>query len=576
VKNNRDLTDRIRDFLKGRLSEAEAKSFRAQMDHDPELEDKVAFASLMMSGLEEIARRRNAVRKRWVIGIIAAVLLAMALFFLWKNRRPVTNPEEKILRTRVKEDGNSLKAIGQGGSHSPERESDRVSGIVFNSQGGVVIGGVFNGQPVFGDIVLDGFGKTDIYLAAANQRASFQWARQFGSGEGNDYLQAITVDNRDNIIATGGFFDNAVFGDKRFSAIGTADEGEGDFFVAKFDPVGNLLWLDHFGGDRISNLQTGINLGHAVTTDHLDNIIAAGKYVGSPRVGNTTLPAGGPNEEVFLAKYSPGGQLLWIKTITGKYSKTAGGVTTDAQGNIFFTGFFGHHNLHGNANFDGVELDTYGGIDIFLAKYFPDGRLDWVRQAGSAKDHDGRDYGSDVAAGADGSCVLTGMFIGNARFESTTLDSLGGRDAFLAKYSSNGNLLWVTSFGGHRDDEGQTVCLDDEGNIYCTGNFTDSLHIGGNVYPSQGQEDIFIVKYSPEGDLIWVRQFGGDRDEWNSDCSGGLAINKDGQLVATGIFSGTMQIGGQTLTSAGREDIFILFFDQDGNLVEAKQMVYQL
>jgi hypothetical protein len=242
---------------------------------------------------------------------------------------------------------------------------------------------------------------------------------------------------------------------------------------------------------------------------------------------------------------------------------------------MYLTGFFGHHNLSGSASFDDILLESYGGRDIFISKISADGKVLWASQAGSPL-IGGNDIGGSIQSNPSGECYVSGLFEQVAKFDDILLQSHGKRDGFLAKYDQTGKVLWATNFGGAESDNCNSLCVDRKGNVYCTGVFTGSAKFDEQELTSSGEEDIFIVKYSPDGDFVWLRQLGGDSPEWNSDSASEIAINPDGHLVVTGFFSGTMQIGTQTLTSAGREDIFILFFDQDGSLLDAKQMVYQL
>lgn len=575
MKHPENNSDYIRDFLKGRLPEDEAAAFRRRMAENPALEEEVAFTRLLMDGLEELARQKRQRRRLISGGLLLTAIFALLVYYFFP-RNP-DKPQDMARQNESRQVAGQRRpdAVTQGGSASEKFASDRAVSIAWNSRGDVIVGGQFEGTPSFGDFNLPGFGEQDIFLLACNQKLEFRWARQFGSVYGNDYLTGIALDQADNIIVTGGLFDQATFGKMKINAYGKADKGEGDAFVAKLDPAGDLLWLRHFGGDMIPHKQTGTNLGKSVAVDPSGNVIATGMYIGTPGTGNITLPAGGPNEDLYLVKYSAKGIQQWIETATCDYNIAANSVATDAAGNIYLTGYFGHHNYGGSAYFDHIELKSYGGRDIFIAKYTPNGKLLWARQAGSPNT-DGRDYGSSVAADGSGRIVVTGFFEGAARFGDTAIVSRGGRDVFLAKYNSLGDLLWVSSWGGMKNDQSSAVCLDEKGNIYCTGQFTGNAHFDTLQKTSRGDEDIYVVKYDPEGKLLWMRQAGGDAMEWNSDGAHDISIDGNGNLVITGFFSGKMQIGNQTLVSAGREDIFLLFFDRNGNLLEAKRSIYSL
>ncbi len=571
--NNETTQDEIRDFLKGRLSEAAAAAFRQRMANDPALEDRVAFARMLLGGLEALDRKKRS-RRNWLIGggILLVVTAGLAIaWFLLQDPSPKPPP----VPPRPATGSNPEQAVTQAGSNSEKFESDRAISLCWNSRGEVIVGGQFEGAPVFGGIRLPGFGALDVFITACNQNLEFSWARQFGSPLGNDYLCEIGLDSKDNILVTGGFFDQARFDDRIVPAVGKANLGEGDFFIAKLDPKGKLLWLDHSGGNMIPDKQTGNNLGHTVIADKTDNIIAAGAYIGTPKFGAHRLPVGGPNEDLYFVKYNPDGKMLWVKTITSEYQMVVRSLATDDRNNLYLTGQFGHHNFGGKAFFEHDTLQSFGAQDIFLAKYNPEGQLQWVRQAGSAK-RNSHESGTSVVVDNQGNVLLTGYFEDRIRFGNQTRSSRGQRDFFIAKYSAEGALLWVNTYGGQQNDQSSTLCRDEAGNVFCVGQFTGQASFDQLTRTSKGRVDMFVLKLDAGGGFQWVQQAGGDSNEWNSDSALGIAMDKSNRLVITGFFSGTMQLGNQTLTSAGREDMFLLFFDTNGRLLDARRTNYAL
>ena len=576
MEQNDDIMDRIRAFLKGRMSPAEEAAFKKQMKADPVLEDKVAFAKIMMAGLDEVVvQERN--KKNWLTWavIVFVVLLLASLYYFVISKNNNEKEEEKAAPQRATQSLSLSEntVVGQGGGNS-NTASDRASSVIWNSKGEAILSGQYQGPAIFGQIELPARGEKDIFLAAYAMEGGYLWAEGFGSKDGLSSSNDLAIDRADNIIMTGQLFNNTVFGKRQFKTEGKSNAGNCDFYVAKLSPTGELVWLDHGGGNMIPNLQTGDNIGRAVAVDPSGNIIAVGDYIGAPSIGKSQLPVGGPNEDTYLAKYSSEGEVLWAKAITGKYMVSAFDVTADLDGNIFVIGYFGHHNLGGNAVFDTLTLETFGGRDIFIAKYAPDGKLLWANHAGSPEiGTNGYDYGMDVAADNQGGCLITGWFQKEARFGNTTLKSSGMRDVFIVKYAADGTLHWATTEGGEDQDQGSTVVIDKDLNNYCAGFFRKKANFGNQEAASLGESDIFITKYNKKGELLWLRQMGGDGNEWNSEGATEMSINNLGQIVLTGYFSGKMKIGTKTLDSQGREDIFLVFFDKNGNLLESKQLV---
>ena len=510
------------------------------MAADPVLEDEVAFARIILGGLEEIdlqkQRRRQRQKNLWLgadlfVASIIVVAVIMGIFIpLPKNLPPV---------------------IGVS--------------VAWNKHAEIVMGGQYQGTSMLGTFPIDSFGKQDFFVAGCDTFGQILWLKTFGSAGGNDYLTKITLDHEDNIIITGGLFDSAFVGDRYIRAVGKANDGEGDFFVAKLNPGGEVLWLDHSGGMFVAHQQTGTNMGTAVTVDKANNVIATGMYIGSPKLGHVTLPVGGPNEDLYLAKYDARGKLLWATAATCDYNIYANSISTDPKGNIYLSGFFGHHNLSGKAYFKNITLQSYGGRDIFIAKYNPNGKLLWARQAGSPN-RNSQDYGRGITADSSDNCFVTGWFEGAPVFADTLEKHWGKRDVFLAKYDSGGNLLWVNTMGGKHNDQGNTVCLDQEGNVYCAGHFSEEATFGSRMMKSRGDNDIFIVKYNKDGIFQWAKHTGSTGAEWQMDSAHDLSIGVNGLFVLTGMFSGQeIYFEDQIIAPKGGKGVFMIFFDKDGN-----------
>ncbi len=108
--------------------------------------------------------------------------------------------------------------------------------------------------------------------------------------------------------------------------------------------------------------------------------------------------------------------------------------------------------------------------------------------------------------------------------------------------------MWAHTWGGGSSEEAEGVAVDEEGNIYVLG-YTESF--------GAGTQDSLVLKYSPEGQLLWARTWGGQYFEY--PC--GIAVLNGGNII----------VGGHTTSfGAGADDIFILKYDPEGNLLMQK------
>ncbi len=255
----------------------------------------------------------------------------------------------------------------------------------------------------------------------------------------------------------------------------------------------------------------------------------------------------------------------WAKSTGGSSSDIASSISTNAAGNTFMVGSFSSPSI----TFGLTTLTNLGSSDVFLAKYDASGTLLWAKSVGGANDDIATSIFTDVAGniyitGYSGSQTMT--------FGNTTLTSSGSWDIFLAKYDTNGGLLWAKMQGGPSDDQAKCVTTDLLGNVYIAGNFqSNTLSFGSYTLtnPSLIADDIFIVKYNPAGTVLWAKSAGGTY----FDAPSSLTTDAFGNVYMAGAFqSNDINFGTTTLTNANQysNDIFLAKYDSIGNILWAK------
>jgi len=250
---------------------------------------------------------------------------------------------------------------------------------------------------------------------------------------------------------------------------------------------------------------------------------------------------------------------LWANRAGWTNSEIALAVAVDAAGSCYVTGAFDGRTQIGTAGFTSL-----GSRDMFLAKYDASGKFLWARSAGGTN----YDAGTAVAVDKKNNVFVTGAFTGPARFGGITLTNASGRDIFLAKYDSNGQLLWVRRAGGKGEDSAYGVATDAEGNAFITGYFEGTASFGGLELISKGSDDIFVAKYSASGELKWARRAGGGL----TDFGRAIAVDPGGYVYVTGAFYGDADFGVVGLISRGSADVFVARYDNDGAIDWVRQM----
>jgi hypothetical protein len=165
-------------------------------------------------------------------------------------------------------------------------------------------------------------------------------------------------------------------------------------------------------------------------------------------------------------------------------------------------------------------------------------QFEWVHTLGGS----GRDAGNYVLIDNEGNLWVAGSFTDTSDFamgpDTYALTSNGGSDAFVAKYTPNGELIWVKQFGGIYDyDEANYLALTPDGHVLVTGRFFGPLDFdpGPDVYSLEGDEAVFILKLDYDGNFIWVRHY--ENFEGNSYPKG-TQCDADGNIYVVGDFAG--------------------------------------
>ncbi|WP_395829556.1 hypothetical protein [Archangium violaceum] len=160
--------------------------------------------------------------------------------------------------------------------------------------------------------------------------------------------------------------------------------------------------------------------------------------------------------------------------------------------------------------------------------------------------------------------LAVGSFEGETTLGGQRLVSSGQQDVFVARIDPAGLVRWVRHWGGPGDDLGDAIVAGAQGAFLVTGGLSEEVDIGGALLPGGGGQDCFIAKLALEdGHPQWVRRFGGTGD---SVCRS-AAFDGSGDVLVTGRFTGQVELGDKTWSSAGLNDLFLLKLSgQDGTL----------
>ena len=269
---------------------------------------------------------------------------------------------------------------------------------------------------------------------------------------------------------------------------------------------------------------------------------------------------------------------IWMESFGGSNYENLFTAAIDHNNNLYISGAF-QDSIDVDPGDDEyiMEIPANHYYDTFMVKLNSDGALIHAHSTGGL----GADFAPVIYTDKDLNYYISGTF-------SSTIDADPGPDSlifiansglniFFQKFNKNDQLQWAFQLQTHdEDDELSQIAVDDDGNIYITGDFTGTVDFdpGEAVYnlTSNGQNDIFILKLDANGNLIWAENFG----NWYKDYGKNILITNTGNLLIAGGFSGTVDFdfGPDTafLTSSGGGNHFFLNLTPNGEFNWVKQI----
>lgn len=230
---------------------------------------------------------------------------------------------------------------------------------------------------------------------------------------------------------------------------------------------------------------------------------------------------------------------------------------------------------YGNAIYTGQFLPTYGifgedtltgaNHEVFIVKYDGWGNVLWAKQSACIEPTGGA-HGMTIATDKDDNIYVSGYYIAaGIQFDGVTLDDGGNADIFLVKYDPDGNVLWAKGFGSENDEFVYGITADNADNVIITGGIAspEVYFDSDTLFASISNDEFFVAKLNTDGNVVWARQsFGGP------GYMSGYSVTTDSSenIYATGFMKHNSTFGPYSLTmSPALEDVFTVKYDADGN-----------
>lgn len=375
--------------------------------------------------------------------------------------------------------------------------------------------------------------ESDFFVAKYSKFGVLDWIRTVES-MGSDESNTIAVEPNGDFYISGTMKSIGYFGSyKKINPTGAG------MFMAKYNTNGVIVWLNE-GSNGVVPKQLVISNNGII-------YLLGDKFGGlSAYFSRTDIPSLyaelEPNQSTFVIRYSSTGQITNVLRPSGSNAyqgsePSAGDIAVDLKGNVYVC----------TTNW------SVNGASSSFKKYNADGTLILTGGSQSAEVNTIRSISVDK-----NSNIYISAYFSNYGTRSPPSIKVGDRTitgptGYFAKFNEAGTIQWIQILSGssHKTDA--------EGNIYICGNFSGTYSLGTFKIQSNGSTDVFIAKFSTDGDILKLESLGGIYDDF-AKC---ITLDKSKNLYVSGSFLGALNYKDKKLTQTGSNaDSFILRFDK--------------
>ena len=352
-------------------------------------------------------------------------------------------------------------------------------------------------------------------------------------GSKNDAFNAVTKTIDDGYIAAG-------YAQSNDGDIISKANISYDFLISKFSSENILEWQKHFGG---SENDKALDIIQTLGGDFI--------VLGSSESSDLDVSENAGSKDFWLVKLSNNGMLLWEKSF-GFLGEDYGTTLLETKdGGFLITGVLDVSASNGQGNAKSTIINHAGG-DYWVLKTNNLGALEWSRYFGGSF--------TEIPLGIVETDNHNYIVVGSSDSNDFNISNNNGSyDFWMTKIAPDGSLLLEKTFGGSEIDEASAIIATNDGNFIIVG---DTRSADKDVSKNNGAADIWILKVSKEGNLIWEKTIGGSSFE----VAKAIYKTQDNGFLIAGS-SRSLDNGFQ---NKGQNDALILKIDENGNLLWQK------
>jgi hypothetical protein len=391
-----------------------------------------------------------------------------------------------------------------------------------------------------------------LLVSASAFSQTWLWGHHYGTSS-FDYGRDVVTDFDGNVFYSGTIADSGYF--LTDTIVGPAQ------FLAKYDSLGNEIWIKHMFG----------NIGSApyIDCDTENNLYYYTRLDADTTIfGSDTLL----KTEGILAviKLDSDGNFLWSKN----FIYNSGGGTSHIQQGQLTVGFNDHVYLTGTffdtAYFESTTLFPSNG-NMFVVNFSPDGTEIWVSQFGALAGPTAS-HAYEITSDEQHAVYVSGRFTWPSVFgEDTLIPQVDWGDGFITKINPNGQCSWVVhakglnpgpSSGAGASTQIIGLAYDNNGHVYSAGGYNAPLIFGDSIltnpygiFTNCG----FVTKYDTSGQFIWAKYY-------HHSFFDDITCDAAGNLYGIGRFMDSIQFDTTlfTINPYGSNDLFVTKFNANG------------
>ena len=355
------------------------------------------------------------------------------------------------------------------------------------------------------------------------------------------------------------------------------------------DPIPNIIWATYYGSTKRDKV-------NGVSFDSSGNVYLTGETTSNNNMATSgshqTTYAGGTAHynwggDAFVAKLNQSGSRVWSTYYGGSDNDQGNSIITTINGDSYVAGC--SESTSGIATSGAFQTTRSSSTyhNAMLVKFNTSGTRQWgTYYASGGNDHTSLnsitfDTSGNVLITGSANCVTNCKTITTSGAYQTQNSATGTgnayNDAYVAKFSPSGSLIWGTYFGGNRGnnqashDQGAAIYVDDSNYVYLTGYCQSSVGIattgahqtsfGGSV----GTYDAYIAKFNSTGTaLMWATYYGGS----GNDYGRGIVVDDSGNVYVSGTAASTTTFttsgAFQSTYAGGAYDGYLAKFNRTG------------